>query len=339
MNAARLTASASVFVLTVLALGPAEALAEVTARDLRTQTTTRWDYQPGQGPKRMARERDFFSPDTESPVDASVPPRPPVKKDDWRSPPRAEQRLIPPVPGVAPLTETSVELGLQVSNYDYKEKELDVTFDGPRYGVMLDGTYAWDSRWFVRGETRFNYGSLDYEGSGTMKNVDDFIFEARGTVGRDWVYGRYAFSPYVGLGYRYLFNDFKGLTSTGDSGYERVSQYLFVPIGVQPRMRLGNGADLSARMEFSPLLRGWQESRFSTIASGRPNLENEQKFGYGLRGDLMYRQARWSAGPFVNYWNLGRSTYDCATASVTECGYEPHNHTVEYGLRVNYRLY
>ena len=41
--------------------------AEVTARDIRTETRTQWDYQPMQGPRRRTTDRDFFRPTTNLP--------------------------------------------------------------------------------------------------------------------------------------------------------------------------------------------------------------------------------------------------------------------------------
>lgn len=299
-----------------------------------TAQTSRWDYQPGQGPRPATATSSYFDADTGLPAGATQPARRPA-----HAAPAPVKTTASTGSVAAPVTETGLDLGVQVSGYRYYERELDMSMEGPRGGVTLDGTYALSGVGFVRGETRYSYGSVDYKGTGKKSGLNDHLFEARAELGHDFVWNRFVLSPYAGIGYRYLFNNFAVTTSTGASGYDRVSQYLFAPVGVQPRLKLGNGATLSALLEYDPLLKGWQESRFSTMTSGYPDVTNDQDSGYGLRGQFLYSQARWAAGPFVNYWNLGRSSYDCATASVTECGYEPHNHTVEYGLRLTYRLF
>jgi hypothetical protein len=44
--------------------------------------------------------------------------------------------------------------------------------------------------------------------------------------------------PYAGLGFRYLYNDLRGTSSTGAIGYRRESHYFYVPLGVTLRVPL-----------------------------------------------------------------------------------------------------
>ena len=331
------SAFVSLFCLTALTGFSDPAQAYVTARDIRTETRTGWDYQPGQGPRYRSTDKDYFRPavKAEQPL---IPP-PPVVEGDWRDPPRAES-MVPPKPdSKKPWTETSLEAGLQISSYHYHESSLGVKLQGPEYGLNLMGTAALGDYWFLRGEGRVVGGRLDYKGSGVLKDRPNYIAEVRATAGRDLVWRNFGISPYVGVGYRFLNNDIRGTSTTGAQGYVRRSQYLFAPIGLQPRVQLPNGDRLTLTAEFDPLIRGWQESNLSGAIDGYPDLTNVQKGGYGARGELMYQRGLWTFGPFVNYWNINQSDTDCgAGTGFYGCGYEPHNHTLEYGMQFRYRF-
>ena len=314
------------------------AFAEETADDLRRQMVTSWDYQPGQGPKTV-RDHDFFDPfrpDSKSAV--KVAPPKPVKKGDWRNPPRAQERLPVEIDTLA--TKTSVDLGVQLSSYHYHEKDARVKLNGPNYGFTYAATKAFDHDWFARLDGRLAGASLEYKGSGTNDYNWNLIAEIRGTLGYDFIVDNFAFSPHVGLGYRYLHSDLRGKTSTGAQGYRRDSHYLYLPVGFQNRLRLPNGSRLTMMAEFDYLLDGQQDIHLSDASSIYPDLRTEQKKGYGLRGEMMYEEKKWAVGPYVRYWNINQSTTACGTVGgTTTCAYEPHNHTLEYGLQFRYRFY
>jgi hypothetical protein len=83
--------------------------------------------------------------------------------------------------------------------------------EGPRAGVTGAYTYVRPERWFFKVDGRYAYGSLDYEGSGTLESVPDSILEARAVFGKDFFPGSgLSLSPFVGFGYRYLYNDLRG---------------------------------------------------------------------------------------------------------------------------------
>ena len=67
-------------------------------------------------------------------------------------------------------------------------------------------------------------------------NDPDWIFETRAVVGKDYLpRSGISLSPFAGLGYRYLYNDLRGTTSTGAVGYQRYSQFLYAPVGLTSR--------------------------------------------------------------------------------------------------------
>ncbi|MDD3182070.1 MAG: hypothetical protein PHD48_04615 [Alphaproteobacteria bacterium] len=324
---------------TLASMGSVQA-AELTARDLRMETRTQWDYQPLQGPRFRAHDRDIFTSGSNDAVSGDPLALPSsVEPGDYKDPPRTEDRFVSQKYLKDLRTSTSLEVGAQISSYHYHERDLGVKLQGPQGGVQVIATGAIGSQWFLRGDGRFTAGSLDYKGSGTMDTNPNYIGEARATIGHDFLARNWGVSPYVGIGYRYLHSDVRGVTTTGHLGYQRDSHYLFVPIGIQPRVLFPNGDKLTLTAEYDPLLQGWQESFLSDV-SGYPDLTNKQKAGYGLRADLMYQRFNWAFGPYMNYWNINQSETECGVGTVyATCGYEPHNHTLEYGLQVRYKFF
>ena len=236
-------------------------------------------------------------------------------------------------------TKTGIEIGAQFSTYHYQEPDLNVKLDALKYGINPILTASLYGNWFVKADGRFAMGSADYEGSGTSKDHADYISEIRAVAGYDFMFGGFALSPYAGLGYRYLYNDLRGFSSTGASGYRRNSHYLYMPVGVNPRFRVGDTDQIAMTFEYDQLLTGRQFSQLSDV-SGYPDLDNDQNAGFGLRGEVMYQWPRWSFGPFFNYWNINQSETVCATGGVgTICGVEPHNQTYEFGVQLRYRVF
>jgi len=247
-------------------------------------------------------------------------------------------------------TNTGFEVGAQVSDYRYQEhvvanKEF-MNETGTKFGIIANATKAFSSSLFLTADSRIAYSSNDYQGSGTKSDNDDLLAEIRGVAGKDFVfenirYGQrtidFDISPYVGLGYRYLYNDLRGKGSTGLSGYQRESEYLYLPVGFTQRFNITNQSRLSTNIEYDHLLIGQQTSSLGDAVAGAGDVVNHQYDGYGLRGTLMYEMASWSAGPFFNYWNINASTEDCSKK--LGCGFfEPHNQTIEYGVQAKYRF-
>ena len=163
----------------------------------------------------------------------------------------------------------------------------------------------------------------------------DWYLEARGLVGKDWAINDAVFSPYIGLGYRYLANDARGFTDTGAVGYRRESRYLYLPIGVTHRIALNDLARLVTELEYDHFLSGTQISRLSDAGLGYGDVTNNQSSGYGLKLSVMYEKSNWAIGPYMHYWNIGQS--DIAVlyqnGSPVGIGWEPKNNTVEFGVK------
>jgi hypothetical protein len=234
------------------------------------------------------------------------------------------------------LTRGGWEVGGQVAKYHYEEPNF-AKITGERGGAVGAYTFIAPNRVYNRIDGRVSYGSLDYEGSGTMGNVPDSIIEARAVIGRDYVVSdNVALSPYIGLGFRYLYDDLRGYTSTGAAGYRRYSYYIYAPIGMTLRVRTGDQWVIAPTLEYDAFLGGRQYSKLSDANLGLPDASNTQKQGRGYRAYLMLETGHWSFGPWLHYWNIKDS--DIVPIAPGLAGMEPANWTREYGLELRYRF-
>lgn len=239
-----------------------------------------------------------------------------------------------PPQGVA--TRTGWEVGGLLTTYRYEEPDF-MWLKGERIGATGAYTMRNPNRAFARFEGRVSYGELDYEGSGTMNSVPDYLFEVRALAGRDYALGSsMAWSPYVGVGIRYLYNDLRGTTSTGQIGYRRESFYYYLPVGITLRMPLGSEWVLAPQVEYKGFLRGVQRSYLSDVSPFLNDVSNQQHKGSGYRVQLMFEGRRWSIGPWLDYWNIKDS--DLQQVAPGLVGMEPANWTREAGVEVRYRF-
>ena len=169
------------------------------------------------------------------------------------------------------------------------------------------------------------------------------MVELRGLLGPDYYYTRNngIFSPYAGLGYRYLNDDTSGLiSSTGKYGYERESNYYYIPIGADFTIAIKNNWAIGANLEYDLFVIGHQISHLSDVDPSLNDLDNKQNNGYGLRGSVKLIKQTESIDfvfePFFRYWNIGKSDDANLTDEdvIVGYGYEPKNNSTEYGLKL-----
>lgn len=245
------------------------------------------------------------------------------------------------------------QIAPEVSHYRYKEPGI-MTNEGTLYGAVGsytfrrpvdDGLSPFDSHsetptaWSTfRIEGRLGFGEVDYDGSyingmpRSTSGTDDVLVEARLLWGREWQPARLVNGVYAGLGYRYLNDD----SSAQPGGYERQSNYLYVPLGSRKDFELADRWDLGLTGEFDVLIVGRQISHLSDADPERPDVRNWQWPGFGavVSVELRHRDETFDVGvaPFLRYWWVGES-------DTTKEGYfEPENNTVEYGLSLIVRF-
>jgi hypothetical protein len=232
------------------------------------------------------------------------------------------------------------EIAPEVSWYRYEEPGT-MKNTGILYGVAMAYT-RYEQGEFQHGLTRlegeFAAGEVEYDGSlmdGTPYTMDgnfDFLANLRVLWGSRWQSDAWENRFVAGFGYRFLLDD-----STQDpAGYERYSNYFYVPLGLQTYHGLGGNWLLGLGGEFDVLLVGLQISGIPESPVDPSSVKNWQWPGFGARGSLELRHRTESLdlaiAPFIQYWWVDES-------SVSSGGwYEPRNNTLQYGLNLVWRF-
>jgi hypothetical protein len=234
------------------------------------------------------------------------------------------------------------EIGPEVSWIKYEEPGL-MKEEGVMYGV--GGSYIYrgplfaskvlDS-WMLRADGRYSVGQVDYDGhlqpSGTpytVNNIDDYIWEIRGLFGCDFKNDIARATPYTGFGYRYLNDD-----SSGDPmGYERESNYFYIPVGMDILLLSEGQWSLGGMVEFDFLTYGKQKSHIGDVEGYESYgvVKNEQHSGWGFRASVRLKEQKpgvnFGIEPFVRLWDIGNS-------DDSEGFIEPENRSTEAGVRL-----
>jgi len=244
----------------------------------------------------------------------------------------------------------SWELGPEISYIEYKEPDV-MEEEGAMYGLAGSYTYrGWlppappeINKVMLRVEGRVAFGEVDYTspGSGEMENIDDYILEFRVLQGYDISLSKtYTVTPYLGFGCRYLNDDTSDMvTTTGAFGYERESQYVYSPIGMEIVNNLEHGWSLGGILEYDHFWIGRQKSHLSDAVAGFNDLTNDQKKGSGWRGSVKIQKKGKAVDfviePFIRYWNIKKSEDSNLTYAgvIVGFGYEPKNSSTEYGVK------
>ena len=220
----------------------------------------------------------------------------------------------------------------EISWFRYEEPGV-MRDEGTFYGVA--GSYTRPrQKGFFRVEAAFSVGLVDYEGAlqdGTpysMEDSVDLLLNLRLLGGYPWHGGSWDNQFYAGFGYRFLSDD-----STSDpAGYERMSNYFYVPLGVKGYHALRDGWRIGLGGEFDLLLLGVQ---ISYIGESQPQV-NAQWPGFGGRASVELRRTDSKLdiafAPFIQYWWIDESS------TSSEGWYEPSNNTVQYGLDLIWRF-
>jgi len=235
------------------------------------------------------------------------------------------------------------ELTLDISSYAYEE-----TTDAGAFFMSDDSApvfYSIGIRDWSQPIEDSKFGFL-YTGELTYGQVD--YFSSSGTLIKDYYKGRFEgyaayrinkqISPFLGLGYRYLFDASGGSqTSTGALGYDRLSQYLYAPIGV----RFDPVDKLSIKAQYNFFLLGNQTSYLSTASSAFSDIDNEQKGGWGVDITANYEiNDKWSTYGFFRHWDIDKSEISTGTYAglISFTAWEPQNTTDEFGIGIAYKF-
>ena len=244
------------------------------------------------------------------------------------------------------------DFGPEVYYYEYKEPGV-MEQDGVFYGLRLGYT---DRSWITtspyaapmgggmmfRVEGRLAFGQVDYDGGiidlntnqvtpYSMDDIDDWVFEGRFLLGADWLRRSALSTVYAGIGYRYLNDD----TSSYTAGYERESNYLYIPVGYQFDNNQIMGWSFGFGAEFDIFIAGNQRSYLSDVSPTYWDVDMHQDSGYGYRASVKIQHKSESeifiVEPFIRYWDIDDSEFEYVSFGTV---WEPANETTEYGLTV-----
>ena len=252
--------------------------------------------------------------------------------------------IVPPVATAAEQNSLSFDLGLELSHITYKEPQL-MRESGLMYGIHGICSYYGQARVpaGVRLDGRLSTGTVTYTGQYSngapveVSGIRDTMFELRGMLG---IYNLgepgAVLMPWVGLGYRYLHDGADRIPG----GYERESNYYYVPILLErvPARRPGWSVGWTA--EYDYFLSGTQYSYLSDFNPGLSDMTNRQSNGFGWRASVrfLWRDALRTVAvePFVRYWRIGQSEQSLVTlnGSPYAVGWEPVNNSTELGVQV-----
>jgi len=244
----------------------------------------------------------------------------------------------------APSQDDALDVGVQLSHITYKEPGI-MKQTGFMYGMLL--SYTLRKELMVKFDGLLTFGQMKYEGSTwggtplTVTGINDNMFELRAVFGpADPLSDTVAVIPYIGLGYRYLYDG----ANNSPGGYRRESNYLYLPIGIESPSSSRTGWTVGFTLEYDLFLRGRQVSYLSDSDAGFNDIENSQSSGYGVRGSLRFvRSGRNTVvlEPFVKYWNIAESDAVPLTyygAPTIYDIYEPENNSTEIGVRCMLRF-
>ena len=168
---------------------------------------------------------------------------------------------------------------------------------------------------------------MDEGTSYTIHGNHDYLFGLRLLWGRDWEGGDWDNRFTVGFGYRGLNDD----SSQDPAGYDRQSNYFYVPVGLKTACELADHWQIGVGGEIDLLLFGVQVS--GVYDNGA--VTNVQWPGFGARAsaELRHRGRPMDVAiaPFVQYWWVDES-------NVSDGWYEPRNNSLQYGLGLIFRF-
>ena len=228
------------------------------------------------------------------------------------------------------------EFGFYLGTKIYEERDTEEQFFMSQDGYMLglittSADYSRDS--YFGWITRLAAGEVDYtsNGTGTMTGIPDYQFETTGYFGVPFEGSDYRITPFGGFGLRYLLNA-SGLkqSSTGHSGYDRESRYLYAPLGINIESSPVNNSYWEFRGEYLHFISGQQTSHLSQVSSNYNDITNDQDEGSGIKLTYKYHfDSSFAIEGYSDYWDIADSKLD-----VSGNFYEPRNSTSETGIRI-----
>lgn len=248
------------------------------------------------------------------------------------------------------------EAGISAYQYHYEEPGL-MAIQGLLFDVntALAIQRPQDRLPIIRAEGRYFLSddpTYTSENTGTSYRNYHTGFETRLLLGQ---------KLYAGIGYRELVHHGEGtVSSTGHIGYDRRSQYTYIPIGIRFTLNTTNNRPWTINIEYRNLQHGMQTSRLkkgTSLGTSSVNyytlpddkdFKNNQPNGYGVHvaiksmkqlphriipKDNQFKINALATTIFFNYWNIDDSDFVRVNQSLVL--YEPRNYTTELGIALH----
>ncbi|GHT51342.1 hypothetical protein AGMMS49990_05440 [Endomicrobiia bacterium] len=136
-----------------------------------------------------------------------------------------------------------------------------------------------------------------------LKDVSDFYLDIRKLLHYAIQWPNLELCPFLGFGCRFAYN----MGSVGGGGYDRTSNYLYLPAGVTFKRQCKNGLSFDICGEVDWMFLGLQISWLPD-----KSLRDMQNNGYGVRlsGKVSkkLKNVEFFAGPFCRFWFVPRSS-------------------------------
>ncbi len=301
------------------------------------------------------KRQEFIKPSSEQISDNSMPSKPDQNKILINSGSPSKKVIV-----VEALDQ--FEIGIELSKITYREPNL-MKEAGSMYGIAASYTHRKKNRDNDEGSQsifsesamptmyrfygKYSWGTLDYDsqGTGSASGIQDQMLETRILAGYDAAINSAAvLTPYAGFGYRMLYDDLRGQSTTGHYGYRRLSQYFYLPLGIENRFRINPTTRIALSMEYDKLFHGIQVSHLEDVDSDYETLTNAQTQGFGLRTHLNLSfestTVDFFVQPFFRYWNINNSRVQPVVYQGVTAGYglEPQNNSTEYGVQLGLKF-
>ncbi len=239
------------------------------------------------------------------------------------------------ISAVQSLEDKKEEIGIYFGTKIYEERHpVDNSFFMSQEGWMIGlntNSEKYDNETYVGFRNRLAAGQVDYTsaGTGTLSAIPDYQFETTGYLGIPIEGSNSRTTLFSGLGFRYLLNA-SGLkqSSTGHSGYDRESRYIYMPIGINFET-----GQWELRGEYLYFLYGQQTSKISQVGN-YTDVTNDQEEGSGIKmTSKYYVEKDFGYEFYMDYWDIADSKLD-----VTGNFMEPRNTTSETGIRIFWKM-
>lgn len=232
-----------------------------------------------------------------------------------------------------------LQIGVGVSHALHREPGI-MQVQGPRLGVW--GTFSlpmWH-QWEPNVQVSAQSSAMHYssETSGTLSQVPDHELDLRMTALQSLFSGKarlatgFQLGAYLGLGYRWHYNDLRGMTSKNHVGYRRVNRRLYWPLGLQ--LTKLDPKKMSVRLEYAPVVHGVQVTHMTDVGAQQDAKVAQKSYGWAVHLGWQL-QSNWRLVGYHRRWvNQATDSWLAVTPSGAKNYHEPKGQWQETGLKL-----